>query len=66
MLPMHTEDAERIERIRRMDPEIAAGLERATALLASARRHGEEAERLRQEHERLNRLYGRRFILIRF
>lgn len=57
---------ERIARIRQRDPALAVHLERASAHLASARKHHEEARRLREERDRLDRLYGRRFILIRF
>jgi hypothetical protein len=57
---------ERIARLRRIDPALAVHLERASAHLASAMKHDEEIKRLERERERLSRLYGRRFILIRF
>jgi len=42
-------------------------LEKSKEALAAAREHGRRAELLRQERERLERIYyGRRFILIRF
>lgn len=66
MTRMPTTIDERLARIRKVDPEFAASIDRVDALLASAQKHGEEVERLEQERERLDRRYGRRFILIRF
>jgi hypothetical protein len=52
------------------DPEVDLArlyLEKSKAALAAAREHGERARLLREERERLERIYfGRRFILIRF
>ena len=66
MAHMSTTTDEQLERIRKRDPEFAASIDRVRGLIASIRTRDEEADRLAEERERLDRLYGRRFILIRF